>query len=409
MMSDELKKIRQFSEREASRLEEPQKLRELRADCLRRLEEEFAAAPGSFKENTVKKIVENLSASGKDTASTGEGSSPVVAGEQLPEAVEIVPFSDLDGALLELVEDYYWAGVRAAGENIYDYLRGALRTGGELVYVSPGVELEDPLEITTSSSESFQSNHLLIVAGEGSEFEFVRTRKSDAEAKVAAENVEIIALENSCLQYADFQAYGNETADSGCLRVRGHEDSRVDLLLGKLGRGDTHYYTCGSLVGQNSEIYSNEAVLATGDQRVISRVTANHRAPETTEEMITRGVVNNGASGEFNGKIKVEAGAHTARGSLHERALMVGDESRAVSVPGLEIDENDVEVAHSASVGEIDSRGMFYMKSRGLEEAQARRLVIHGFFEVLLEDIENKQIKERLKKMIDQSLGELDD
>lgn len=163
------------------------------------------------------------------------------------------------------------------------------------------------------------------------------------------------------------------------------------------------------LNGDGAQATVNVGVLAAGRQRIgyVNAVT-NH-ARKTVGHINQRGVITDQAHLIFNGIGHIITGAQGSDNQQENRVLMLSPAARGDANPILLIDENDVTAGHAASVTRVDARQLYYLMSRGLHDAVAKRLVIRGFLEAGLTDITDRALKQELFKTIDETLVILDD
>ncbi|MFB6166787.1 MAG: Fe-S cluster assembly protein SufD [Candidatus Nanohaloarchaea archaeon] len=160
------------------------------------------------------------------------------------------------------------------------------------------------------------------------------------------------------------------------------------------------------LKGDNSSTDMISAFYPTGEQHHDISMRVRHRGENTTCDMNTRGVVDDSARSAYEGLQDVGREAPGTSSFQHENTLMLSEKAEADASPKLMIDNNDVEATHAAAAGRVPEDEMHYMKSRGLSEEQARRLVVKGFFEPLMEEIELPGLKDELREQVKQKLEE---
>lgn len=124
-----------------------------------------------------------------------------------------------------------------------------------------------------------------------------------------------------------------------------------------------------------------------------------HEGPNSKSQTLVRGVLMGQSQGKVLGKVSIKKGAKGADAHLSGKILLFDEAKVSDATPTLEIDENDVKASHAMSVGRIDDETLFYLQSRGLGEEDAKKLIIEGFFEPLLEKVENKD-RENFQKII---------
>ena len=116
-----------------------------------------------------------------------------------------------------------------------------------------------------------------------------------------------------------------------------------------------------------------------------------HRARDTFSRTLVRGVLEGDAAVHFEGRVAIEKGAKNADGDLKGHAILLSKTAKAVMIPRLEVLENEVKAGHGASVGKIDEEQLFYIMSRGLNLAGAKRIIIQGFLNTLLPEFPKQQ------------------
>lgn len=130
-----------------------------------------------------------------------------------------------------------------------------------------------------------------------------------------------------------------------------------------------------------------------------------HNANNTYGHAQIKTMLKDKSTSDYFGLIRIEKHTHESDGHLSHDTMLLSKQAKSKSVPALEIEANDVTVGHSASVGQVDEEAVFYLRSRGLSEDQARELMIDGFFESLLSEISDKEVAEKIRTQITTSLS----
>jgi Fe-S cluster assembly scaffold protein SufB len=138
---------------------------------------------------------------------------------------------------------------------------------------------------------------------------------------------------------------------------------------------------------------------ASSSHDTVSNIT--HSGPNTTGHAISKGVVRDKARAIFKGMIRIDKNAKNSRAYLAEHAMILSKDALADAIPGLEIETNEVKATHSASVSQINEEEIFYVTSRGLSEDEAKKLIIGGFFEPVVERIPVPEIARRIRRIVD--------
>ncbi len=129
-----------------------------------------------------------------------------------------------------------------------------------------------------------------------------------------------------------------------------------------------------------------------------------HNANNTYGHAQIKTMLKDKATSDYFGLIRIEKHTHESDGHLSHDTMLLSKQAKSKSVPALEIEANDVKAGHSASVGQVDEETIFYLCSRGLSEEQARELMIEGFFESLLEQINDDKIATQVRESLQATL-----
>lgn len=156
------------------------------------------------------------------------------------------------------------------------------------------------------------------------------------------------------------------------------------------------------LAGPGAEAEVIGLFLGHGDDQLNVQIDTIHAAPNTRGNTIFKAVLGGKSSFEFNGMIKIEVGAQGSNDFLQQDSLMLSSDAKANSVPGLEIEANDVKASHGATAKPVDPEQKFYLMSRGLSEEQAEAMVVMGFLAPVLKRFEGVEWKEKILSSLQQ-------
>ena len=141
-----------------------------------------------------------------------------------------------------------------------------------------------------------------------------------------------------------------------------------------------------------------------GDDRIDLDVSAIHSAPKTKGRVTVRGVLRDRAFARVSGLIKIKKKAQGSDDFLEERTLLLGKEARIEALPYLEIEADEVRASHAATSSPVDEEQLFYLRSRGLNQAEAERLLVTGFLQKAIAGGEDKKLGSKLEKVINYAL-----
>ena len=278
--------------------------------------------------------------------------------------------------------------------------------GGAFVYVPRNVHLEAPVSITGILATEGAALHtrVLVVLDEGAQAEVWEQTLSDVPGLVTTV-VELVVGQNAHLRYVSAQDLDERALVFGTQRARVGRDASLDWVVLGLGSGTGKVFQNTILEGEGAQGKVTGAYATHGRQHLDFDTTQEHAAPNTTSDLAFRGILNDRSSAVWRGMIKVDPGAQQTDAFQESRNLLVSKRAHADAIPGLEILANDVRCTHAAAIAQIDPDQVFYLRSRGLREDVARRLVIEGFLSELVERFEDGPLREQLAALLDRLLA----
>ncbi|KGR82624.1 Fe-S cluster assembly protein SufD [Lysinibacillus odysseyi] len=322
-----------------------------------------------------------------------------------------VIFTDIETAIrdhAELVEKYFMTTAVKVDEHKLAAYHAALVNGGVFVYVPRNVIIEEPLQVVflNDNEEASLFNHVLIVAEESSAVTYVETYVSTVEEAKGQANIiaEVIVKDNAQVTFGavDVLAKGYTTY----VNRRAHltRDAKIDWALGLMNDSDTISENITHLVGDGSVADTKTVVVGRGSQKQNFTTEVRHWGKNSDGQILTHGVMKEGAQSIFNGIGKIEHGATKANAEQESRVLMLSEKARGDANPILLIDEDDVTAGHAASVGRVDPTQLYYLMSRGISKAEAERLVIHGFLAPVVTNLPIEGVKKQLTEVIERKV-----
>ena len=149
------------------------------------------------------------------------------------------------------------------------------------------------------------------------------------------------------------------------------------------------------------------AYAGNGTQHLDFDTTQEHAAENTTSDLAFRGVLEESATAVWRGMIRVDPGAQQTDAFQESRNLLLSKSAHADAIPGLEIEANDVRCTHAAAVAQIDAEQLHYLRSHGLSDDEAKRLIIEGFLEALVERLDEGPVRAAVSVALERRLGEI--
>jgi len=312
-----------------------------------------------------------------------------------PDEVEVMPFHEAVTEHPELVEEHF-GSVIDPQENRLTALSTALFSTGTVVYVPEGVDAEE-ITIRTRMNGRSLFNYTLVVAEKNASATILERQSTGDEVdgdRYYSGIVEVVAGENSWVQYGAFQNFDEETYNYTAKRGRTDTYATINWIEGNLGSRLTKTEVSTLLAGDSSETKIVGAFFGHNDQHFDLDSKVWHRAEHTTADLVTRGVIDDQARSVYEGTQDVGRDAWDTNSYQRENTLMLSDDSEADASPKLIINNHDTEASHSATVGQIDQQDLFYMVTRAVPEEIARNMLVEGFFVPVLEEMEVEELRE---------------
>jgi Fe-S cluster assembly protein SufD len=327
---------------------------------------------------------------------------------RLPAGVILMPLREAAKEHPELVEPKLFSLVRSDRDR-FGALHAAFFTGGTFLYVPEGVVIEKPILGRHLSHEggNFVLPHTLILAGRGARFHYLDEYIGDDAEKAGyrSGSAEIFLGEGAEVGYVAVQKWGRNAWHFADQRAQLQKDSTLRLFDVTLGGRFSKTRVEASLVGPGADAELKAIYLASGEQFFDFHTLQDHQVGNTRSDLLFKGALQDVARTVYAGLIKIEKGAARSDAYQANRNLVLSDHAKATSIPMLEIDNNDVRCTHGATVGPIDPQHMFYLRSRGIPEPTARRMLVQGFFGDVLDRIPFEHARTLIEGELESRLG----
>jgi Fe-S cluster assembly protein SufD len=336
-----------------------------------------------------------------------DGHDAPAQGRGLPEGVIVTTLERAAAEHPELVERHL--GSIVTEQNLFVARNDAGFRGGVFVYVPRGVAVEGPILLTViqQTPQTELHHRTLVVLEEGAQAEVWEQHLSGADDLDGVFNVvtELSVGDNAHLRYVCGQALSEKTWIFGAQRAEVGRDGALDWVALGFGSATGHVRMETRLGGPGADARVTGAYASHGRQHIDFDTTQEHAAPSTTSDLAFRGVLQDRSTAVWKGNIIVDPGAQKTDAFQESRNLLLSKRAHADAIPGLEIQANDVRCTHAAAVAQVDPEQLFYLRSHGLPESTAKRLVIEGFLAALVERFEAGPVREVLGEALERRLG----
>jgi Fe-S cluster assembly protein SufD len=356
--------------------------------------------PDSFSANGAKTVERAGSMLDVETAALAHVSEAGIEIERAPEGVVFEPLAEgheLLGTLVGTDEKF-------AAHNAAEWKHGLL------VRVPAGLELQQPLyvRVTSSAPDAALFWRVLVVAEEGSRFSFIEEHASAAPDLPGYSNVvaELFVGDGAKLEYVSIQNLSRETWHFASHRATVGRDAELDWVAGGFGSKKGKIRIENDLAGQGGTSRVTGAYFADGAQHLDYDTLQRHIAPNTTSDFAFKGALRDKARAVWRGMIRVEEEAQKTNAYQENRNLLLSPDAHADSIPGLEIEANDVRCTHGATVSQVDREELFYCMARGLSRGEAERLIVRGFYQEIFDRIELEPVRTALQTALEARIPE---
>ena len=323
-------------------------------------------------------------------------------------AAKGVVFTDLGTAVREhadLVQRFFGAAV-SEGENKFSALHYALWNSGTFVYVPRNVVIEQPLQVVIDQEEGKKAGfHHTVVATEPNAVVTLVEDFIGSENGLTNSVVELLSGASSQLHYLHLQNLADSAWDFSTQRMKLGRDSLLRHFMGSWGSRLSKAWLNMDLDGQGSHGELLGLYFPGGRQHLDHHTNQLHKAPNATSDLLYKGALKDRARSVYQGYIKVYPAAQKTNAYQANRNLMLSKTARADSIPGLEIEADDVRCTHGATAGQVPAEYIFYLMSRGIDRTNAERMIVQGFFEEVLNRIPVAGVRNKLETEIARKLG----
>jgi Fe-S cluster assembly protein SufD len=302
-------------------------------------------------------------------------------------------------------------GTLAATNDPFVARNDAAWRGGAFVYVPAGKHLEDPVQIEAihdadRAALGFRTMIVLEASAQAEVWEQWLATDHDR-AGLFNTVTEIWVGPGANLRYVSAQGLGESSWVFATQRAEVERDANLDWVALGFGssRGKVRMET--RLSGPGSSARVTGAYAGNGSQHLDFDTTQEHAAPNTTSDLAFRGVLEESATAVWRGMIRVDPGAQQTDAFQESRNLLLSKSAHADAIPGLEIEADDVRCTHAAAVAQIDAEQLHYLRSHGLPDEQAKRLIIEGFLEALVERLDDGPVRAAVSVALERRLGEI--
>lgn len=325
--------------------------------------------------------------------------------QSLPDGVSVLDFNTALREEPEFVQPHLGALASIGAQtNAFTALNTMLSSDGVVIHAEKEMETELPIHLLFVSDEGMerQAAHprILIVADRNSKLTIMESWIGLADVPYFTNAVtEVLVGDGATVQHLKEQRESLSASHIGTIDAQQGRDSHFISFSfaagGAMSRTNVHTVLAGPGCGATL----NGLYLANGKQHVDHQTRIEHAEPDCFSREVYKGILDDEAHGVFNGQVYVRPVAQRTDGKQENNNLLLSERAHIDTKPQLEIFADDVRCTHGATVGQLDETALFYMKSRGMSNVQARQLLTYAFAADVLETIEVEEVKDRLEDL----------
>lgn len=310
----------------------------------------------------------------------------------------------------DILQEYFMAQDPQLGSEKFAALHTAFVTSGVLLYVPKNVEVALPFvaRYWSATEGGAVMPHTLVIVGDNAKVTLIDAFDSaDRNARALALGFNhLFAGRGSRIDYYALQNWSEQTLGFQINSLTADRDATINALAVNIGCNHYRSETQSIMKGEGSHTEMLSLSVADRDQEIDQRTLQIHQAGNATSNLLFKNALADEARTIFSGLIRVAPDAQKTDAYQTNRNLLLSGDAEAHSLPGLEIEANDVKCSHGATTAQIDDTELFYMLARGINKATARELFVFGFFEEVVSKIENEELAGRIRELIQKKFRE---
>ena len=295
-----------------------------------------------------------------------------------------------------------------ANEGKFAALASAMSENGIILYVPKNLQIKKPLQslFWSPGNQSASFLHLLVLIDEGASVKYIHELASpeQKESSLFAGITEIQVNPAAKLEFNEIQTLGSKFWNFSHERARIERDASLDWVYLATGSWRSKNFLDLDLAGIGAEARMSGFYFTNQDQHIDLDTQQNHLKPHTTSDLLFKGAAQDKSRAVWQGMIYVAPGADKTDGYQTNRNMLLSSNARIDTIPGLEIKADDVRCSHGATIGKIEESQIFYLLARGIPYEDAVRLIVEGFFNPIIDRIQNPDIQTKIHNLINEKI-----
>jgi Fe-S cluster assembly protein SufD len=310
----------------------------------------------------------------------------------------------------DLLKPFFERRVVDPFKDKFSALNTAAWSGGTLLYVPKNVKLDAPLHSFSAISDNGTDlGKTLVILEPGADATLLmETGSVNTESGgMHCGSIELIVEQGARLRYVNLQNWGHEVWHFAHQKAHVGREGRLQWTIGALGARLAKVNQHVAMTGPDAEVQVNGVMFTEGRQHLAYNTHQHHQAPYCKSDLLYKTALQDKSRTVWRGMIKVDKAAQRTDAYQRNDNLMLSRDARADSIPGLEIEADDVRCTHGSTSGRVDEQQLFYAMTRGYTRREAARMIVAGFFQQVFDRITIESVREALGEAIGQRVSDI--
>ena len=355
-------------------------------------------------------LADGVELGGQSTAVDSIGSSSTLSDKWSEKGVLLGSLDKLIAEHGNLLRPYFERKLVDPDYDKFSALNAAMWSCGSLLYVPKGVCVDEPMHsLSVMTDGGVDLSKTLVILEADAEATFMAESVStdiDAEG-LHCGSIELIVEKSARLRYVNLQNWGSKVWHFAHQMGHVAETANLQWTIGALGSRLAKVNQHVALTGKDSEAQVNGVMFTQGKQHLCYNTHQHHQAEFCQSDLLYKAALQDKSRTVWRGMIKVDEAAQRTNAYQRNDNLMLATSARADSIPGLEIEADDVRCTHGSTSGRVDDQQLFYAMTRGYTRLEAVRMIVTGFFQQVFDRITIESVREALGEAIGQRVRDL--
>jgi len=314
---------------------------------------------------------------------------------EAPQGVIIRSIQELNQEELET-----YTSLISATENKFLALHFAILDDWKIIIIPRDMTVKGPIIITSHISKKAKAESIIVIAEVNAKAEIIERSSSTEEAYYKSQTVQIFAKENAHIMFSSIQELSPETYNFVIKRGKVEANANITWLDATLGSKYTHLRVQTHLTSLHANTENYSLYFNQGKQIFDLNTESLHKTRQTNSNMLCKGVITENARTIYQGRILIEKDSKNCKAKQKSENLLIDEHARCDAVPILEVENDEVQCSHGATIGKLNEENIFYFTARGIEENIAKQMIIAGFLEPIINKFPTEEIQEHIRKNI---------